>query len=272
MQTYSIKLMAIGMCISLRATTAWGPVGHEVVAYIAESKLTDKARQNIEKILPRGEDLASVANWADVTRTPTTAPWHFIDIEDRQQVSEADEARFCPNGDCVVEQINKDISVLKDTHASSTAREDALRYLVHFVGDLHQPLHCADDTDRGGNNKIVIYKDPQVRGKKGTKIKLHALWDRLVEVKTAESSVVLASDLEREITPQQEQEWVKGKPEDWAWEAFTIAHDKIYPDFQPGGVPLPATYYSGEMRTIVDEQLERAGVRLAHVLNEIFGM
>jgi len=164
--------------------------------------------------------------------------------------------------------------VLKDDSQSKSNRLDALRFLVHFVGDVHQPLHCADDHDRGGNEKIVHFKTPGTRSRTGTKIKLHALWDHLIEVKTAENPRELATELEKEITPQDEKDWAKGEVKDWAWESFTIAHDDIYSEFQPGatdsnGIPVPNDYYTGKMRTIIERQLEKAGVRLAHVLNAI---
>jgi hypothetical protein len=269
---FSIGLMAIWNT----SARAFGPVGHEVVAYIAEDKLTPAARQKINSLLSPDEDLASIANWADEVRAtsrPETAPWHFIDIADRENVNKTDELRFCTNQDCVVAQIELDINVLKDDNQSPAKKLEALKFLVHFVGDVHQPLHCADDKDRGGNDKIVHFKTG-TRSRTGTKIKLHALWDHLIEVKTTEDPRELATELENEIKPQDEQDWAKGEAKDWAWESFTIAHDVIYSEFDPGptdpkGIQLPSDYYTGKMRTIIEGQLERAGVRLAHVLNAI---
>ena len=271
----TIAMLAIGH----NPAWAFGPVGHEVVAYIAEDRLQPMARQKINSILAQDEDLASIAIWADQVRAttrPETAPWHFIDIEVRENVTEADESRFCTNQDCVVAQIDADIKVLQDETQSKSNKLEALKFLVHFLGDVHQPLHCADDTDRGGNDKIVHFKTPGTRSRTGTKIKLHALWDHLIEVKTVEDSRELATELEKEITAQNEQDWAKGQPKDWAWESFTISHDSIYSELDPGatdpkGIQLPSDYYTGKMRAIVDQQLEKAGVRLAHVLNAICG-
>jgi hypothetical protein len=144
---------------------------------------------------------------------------------------------------------------------------------VHFVGDVHQPLHAADDNDRGGNEKNVRYK--KTAKSKGTKIKLHAYWDHLAEVKTAEDPRELASDLS--LTPAELQQLSQGSPADWAWESFEIAHTTIYSEFDagptsdPAGIPLPKDYYSSKMQNIVYKQLQRAGARLARLLNEIFG-
>jgi hypothetical protein len=281
MKSTNLKLQVVVPLLALWQVSAWafGPVGHEVVAYIAEDRLLPATRQKINAILAQDEDLASIANWADQVRAtsrPETAPWHFIDIEVRQNVTEADEPRFCTNQDCVVAQIEADINVLKDDTQSKPKKVEALKFLVHFIGDVHQPLHCADDTDRGGNEKSVHFKTPGTRSRTGTKIKLHALWDHLIEVKTAEDPRDLATELEKDITSQNEKDWSKGEAKDWAWESFTIAHDDIYSEFDPGptdptGVQTPADYYTGKMRTIVDRQLEKAGVRLAHVLNSICG-
>jgi hypothetical protein len=258
---------------------AWGPVGHETVAYIAEDNLVPSAKKRVDAILGPDLDLAAVANWADQVREssrPETAPWHFIDIEDRVPETEAKEPQFCANHDCVVDQINADIAALRSSASTKAQKFEALKFLVHFVGDVHQPLHCADDSDRGGNDKIVRYIKSGGRSTTGTKIKLHAFWDRLLEVKTTEDARDLATELEAKIGSAESTAWKKGTPADWAWETFGIAHDAIYSEFDPGaieapGIPLPRDYYAPKMRTTVDTQLEKGGIRLAQILNDLFG-
>lgn len=266
------------MLLFTRAALAWGPVGHQVVAYIAEDNLTPVAKRRVAEILGPDLDLAHIANWADQVRATSrseTASWHFIDIDVRAKLAKSDEARFCLNGNCVVARIDADIAVLKNRTANTGRKLEALKFLVHFVGDVHQPLHCANDGDHGGNDKVVRYVRPGSRRARGTKIKLHALWDHLIELKPIEDPRELASKLEQKITPERKAEWSKGVPADWAWESYAIAHEAIYWQFSEGatdsdGVPLPQSYYSTDMRDIVDIQLERAGIRLAHVLNDIF--
>ena len=279
MKKFRLLQMLPLISISNLSAWAWGPVGHEVVAYIAEDRIRPATRQRINAILAQDEDLASIANWADQVRAtsrPETAPWHFIDMEVRENPTETDEPRFCTNQDCVVAQIELNIQVLQDSGQPRDKKVEALKFLVHFVGDVHQPLHCSDDNDRGGNEKLVHYKTPGTRSRTGTKIKLHALWDHLIEVKTAEDSRDLATELGKEITAQDAQDWVKGEAKDWAFESFTIAQDAIYSEFDPGptdpkGIQLPSDYYTGKMRTTVERQLEKAGVRLAHVLDSVCG-
>lgn len=276
----SVTFAAVGSVVTLSATRAlaWGPVGHETVAHIAEDNLTPKATAAIAAILGRDTSLADVANYADQIRPmrPETAPWHFIDIPDRTSgLGETDEPTFCVSGNCVVDQIGFDVAGLQNASTAPDQRAQFLKFLVHFVGDVHQPLHCANDDDRGGNDKWVRYVKPGTHGK-GRKFKLHAAWDGLLDFgTTTEDARELASQLEDKIGDDQMKEWSSGTPADWAWESFKIAHDTIYSEFSPSktdaqGVPLPKDYYGTKMRGIVETQIEKAGIRLAMVLNDIF--
>ena len=144
--------------------------------------------------------------------------------------------------------------------------------MVHLMGDLHMPLHCADDSDKGGNDKLVRFKTPGRRGR-GSKIKLHALWDRLIEIHTDEDPRGLATDLEKEIKAMDRSVWTQDDEKAWAFESYQIAKTVIYKGMDPGPQDytdntLPGDYYE-KMRPIVEQQLEKAGIRLAFVLNEI---
>lgn len=260
---------------------AWGHVGHQTVAYIAEYRLTPNTQKAVAEILGPEEDLASVSTWADaiVRMRPETAPWHFFNLDVRQDQSEYDISDVCPHHDCVVDQIEKDLSVLREPFASPREKKEALKFLVHFLGDVHQPLHCADDHDRGGNNKWFRYYGSNGRSNRYSWIEFHSFWDNLLQPKAGENPRWLASKLEKEITPEDEKSWAQGKASDWAYESFLIAQNEIYKELPEGpllernrwGKDLPEDYYSGKMRLIVDRQLERAGVRLAYLLNGIFG-
>jgi hypothetical protein len=263
---------------SPKSTWAWGSVGHQAIAYIAEDRLSPATKAKVQELLGSNVTLSDVANWADVVRSigrPETAHWHFIDIAHRENVTRADIPKFCVNQDCVVGQLDAEILVLKDPKGSAYQKREALKFLVHFIGDVHQPLHCADDHDRGGNDKFVRVVRQGGRGRGGTRIKLHAYWDHLLQLKAKEDPRALATELEKKFTAVQATTWSKGAPADWAWESYQIARTNIYSAFLPGpsepeGVPLPADYNTPKMRQVVDVQLERAGVRLAFVLNTIF--
>ena len=256
---------------------AWGPVGHETVAYIARDHLTPKAALGVARLLEPGQDMASVSNWADsiVQERPWTADWHHIDLDVRKNLTPADLADYCPRGKCVVGRIEWDIAVLKNPKDSRAAKREALKFLIHFIGDLHQPLHCANDSDRGGNEKFLRLRRSNGQGQ-GDWVKLHSYWDHLLEVKTLEDPRELASALESRISPGDRAAWERGDAADWAFESYLIAKHDIYSELPAGplqgwDVPtLPEDYDSGKMREIVDRQLEKAGIRLAFVLNRIF--
>src|SRR5712692_7044039 len=135
----------------------WGQEGHRVVASIAERHLTTQARAKVQEILGADSSLVAVATWADDVRNfrPETRPWHFIDIPLKD--SAIDPQRDCNNGNCVTAAISHFIGVLKDSSTTPDAKREALKFIVHFVGDLHQPLHCEDNKDRGGNQKKITF-------------------------------------------------------------------------------------------------------------------
>ncbi len=259
---------------------AWGRVGHQTIAYIAQDHLTPAAQKAVREILGPDQDLASVSIWADaiVRMRPETAPWHFFNLNVRQSQGEYDIADVCRNHDCVVDQIEKDYGVLAQRFSPLREKREALKFLVHFVGDVHQPLHCADDNDRGGNEKWFRYHGPSGRSWHATWVNLHGFWDNLLEPKAKENSRRFAYWLEKKISSEDKKTWAQGKPSDWAYESFSIARDDIYNELPDGplleknrwGQDLPEDYYSGKMRGIVDRQLEKAGIRLAYLLNNLF--
>ena len=168
MRRYCLALVAalVGMLTSL--AHAWGPQGHQLVAQLAERQLAPKAREQIDRLLARepGETLASVSTWADEHRDATTAAWHFVNFPGNSCTY--DPPRDCPGGNCVVEAVNRQLSVLASA-ASDEARLLALKYVVHLVADVHQPLHAGRPDDRGGNSyQIQVF---------GAGSNLHALWD-----------------------------------------------------------------------------------------------
>ncbi len=127
---------------------AWGPQGHEVVATLAQARLTTRAQAEIDKLLAleSGATLASISNWADEQRSPLTAAWHYVNFP--KNTCTYDPARDCPDGSCVVGAINRQLAILGSA-APPEERLMALKYVVHLVGDIHQPLHAGHAEDRG---------------------------------------------------------------------------------------------------------------------------
>jgi len=238
----------------------WGQEGHRVVATIAESHLTMKTRERVRQILGLKVSLAEVSTWADEIRSsrPETAPWHYIDIP--LNVSAIDAARDCPNGDCITVAIDRFVAVFRDDASTPEAKEEALKFVVHFVADLHQPLHCADDHDRGGNDVRVTFY--------GEKANLHTVWDTLLIERIDPDPENYANRLDADLTDSNIRAFTEGTAEDWALESHAVAQKLVYGALPPGGgLDLGTDYFQAAARA-TDLQLQKAGIRLAFILNE----
>ena len=243
---------------------AWGPEGHEVIARIAADNLSPAAHLRISQLL--GGDAPALmvldSNWADEIRADRlqTTNWHFVNIEIGSKGY--DPNRDCAHDDCVVAQINHDLAVLRDPKAEHAAKLEALRFLIHFVGDLHQPLHAADRHDKGGNNLTVFLN--------GKRTNLHRVWDEDLVVALGSDPGAVAGNIESGLAPQAEARMAAGTSANWANESFGLAAKEIYGRIPSRGqVRLPRDYASRE-KSVVRQQLARAGIRLAMLLNQIY--
>lgn len=238
---------------------AWGAEGHEIIAAIALRELSPMARLQTASLLGGDVMLIHDANWADEIRDqrPETGRWHYVDIP--LGAPGFDPRRDCRSNDCVVAQIENDRRVLADAHASRQVRTEALRFLIHFVGDIHQPLHAVDNNDKGGN-AVRVYMP-------GERTNLHRVWDAEVVEALGADADMIAGGIDHAITPAQRKSWQAGTPADWANESYRIARDEIYPVSRGRRtMRLPASY-PGSEKFVVRQQLARAGVRLAWLLN-----
>ncbi len=241
---------------------AWGAEGHEIVAALALRELTPAARREVDRLLGGAVMMVHEASWADEIREarPQTSAWHYVDIP--LEAGSYDAARDCAGGDCVVGQIEQDLRLLRDRRQGDGARAEALRFLIHFVADVHQPLHAEDNDDQGGN---------RVHARLGReRASLHKLWDVDVVEPLGPDPDAIADGLARALTEAQRQDWQSGTPARWANEAHAIAREHIYPPL--GGardVRLPRDYAYREA-PLARILLAKAGVRLAWLLNSIF--
>ena len=238
---------------------AWGPQGHEIVAAIALAELTPAARSQVGRLLGGAAMMVHDSNWADEVRDqrPETGGWHYVDIP--LQASGYDTGRDCARQDCVVAQIENARRVLADRRLSDGIRAEALRFLIHFVADVHQPLHAEDNDDKGGN-EIRVYL-----GRK--RASLHRAWDSDVAEALGLDSERVAEVIEGSISPAQRKSWGGGSPAQWANEAHAIARDEIYPPLMGRHeLRLPPDYAYREA-PVARLQLAKAGVRLAWLLN-----
>ncbi len=251
----------VSLCLAILTPAAahgWGPVAHRIVARLAASRLSPAARRETARLLD-GRTLADVSFWADEIRNdrPETYRWHFVDIPRRARTYRpARDCRPTPRGDCIVAAVERQRAVLADRTAGLRRRTEALKFLVHLIGDLHQPLHCADDHDGGGNDVAVVFL--------GRPDNLHAVWD---------SGLLAASRVGETARLRRLAAWIHGREAalgagtvvDWALASHRAAVVHAYvlpPDHRLG----PA--YVAANLPVVDHQLALAAVRLARLLNE----
>jgi hypothetical protein len=259
-------VLAAALVLCAGPLHAWGGSGHRVVASIAERYLTRQAREGIARLLPEGQSLADIASWADQYRElcANTGGWHYVNIP--IQEPGFDWERFCPRDkSCVIRALEQASALLADVARSDAERRYALHLVVHFTGDLHQPLHSGDRTDRGGNDLHVRWQ--------GRTMSLHALWDVALIEWTQRADGDYAELLARGLSPGLRLSISQGPISGWAIQAKRAARHayeglrEARSDQDP--VDL-GEHYARAMLPVVDRQLARAGVRLAALLNSAF--
>ena len=291
MKLNSVSLIALSCCLLYTAPAyGWWETGHRAIARIAAAELTPASRTRVARILNVADTpeavsdaLAAASTWADETKAETkTGEWHYIDLA--LQDNKSDILERCRDNNCVTARIRL-FAIELSSHPSSApiSELDALRYLVHFVGDLHQPLHAVSDADLGGNCEHL---DPPIDTAKN----LHALWDGAIVNAVNPSDRELAADLERNFasfSPQLRSDMAAGNQDDWAWESHKLAIKDIYQRLSIPTEPVlfPAncqaaplaisnltlridSFYIDDMKPVVREQLTKAGLRLGRLLNE----
>jgi hypothetical protein len=306
----------IAVLIFAPGAPAWGCKGHQTVALIAESRLTPHARAAAGKIFrddpidpalkrycdPTGLDpFADSSTWADDYRIlhPETADWHFIDIP--RGARQVNLAQYCPpKTGCVTGAIADQIALLRLRHSTTQQRGAALRFVIHFVGDIHQPLHDTTNNDRGGNCVPVAFFDKMPTESNAEmesySPNLHGIWDtNLLERFAASDSLQVAVDLEKNFHVEMAR-WQR-QPANfmvWAWESHQLAEAITYgrlPNKIPVEKPIVimscaddnhvsrrmlqlnetvADAYADAARSVIYEQLAKAGARLAALLNSLW--
>jgi len=257
-------LLSVALMLPLWQTAhAWSAKGHRIVAELAERRLTPAAQAEVHELL-RDEvapHLVLIAPWADQVRDlpayRRTARLHFINFTRADPCHYVAE-RDCPDGECIVAAIDHYRRILRDRRAPRSARSEALRFVVHFVADIHQPLHSAFGDDRGANTFQVRY------GFQG--LNLHALFDRVL----LESRPFLAdeyADFLQSDLPSAGRVTGSNPAVRWAESACRlVASEHIYPPRR-----RVEEAYVLRMRPVAERQLQLAGVRLAAVLNADLG-
>lgn len=286
----SCTALAVLGCAAVQPAFAWGNEGHQVVATIAQRYLTARTTAAVNALLAKDSStltahtIAAEATWADAYRASSTAAyqathqWHYADIELQGGSLQAacfgfpalpagTVASQGPARDCHVDKVVEMAAELAARSTASTAEKVlALKFLLHLVGDLHQPLHTADAKDAGGNAK-------QVSAAKLGKGSLHQFWDTQFVGSYGTNYATVAGRLQASIGKVQFTSWYGGDPKAWADEAHRVAVTTAYgplPAPDASGVYVLDARYVDAAEAAVGLQLSRAGVRLAYLLNQAF--
>lgn len=270
MRRKSLPLLsaAVACLIAAAPAWAWGPLGHRIVADLAAARLTPATRQQVDALLAseHAGSMADIASWADELRDdPTqaalgkaTAPLHYVNMHGSCVFKPAED---CPDGKCVVDAIDHYAAILGNRSLPEAERAQALNFVVHFVGDVHQPLHAGYRQDRGANDYQV-----QFEGKGGN---LHRVWDSGLLSTRHMDAREYAAFLEKQgpvklpapIAP------LDNPPAQWAEESCRVVMDDgVYPK----GHVITDAYVAREL-PVADRQLRIAGTRLADLLNRVLG-
>lgn len=245
--------------LSVAPMFGWGQKGHDTVAFIAENHLTPVTRQKISELLD-GKSIVYWANWMDnASHTPEyayTKTWHYKNIDPEFSY---DTAPNIPEGN-VVQAIYEQTELLNKPDTSKEQKALALKMIVHFMGDLHQPMHMGRASDLGGNRHSVKLFDRYSN--------LHSAWDSwLPEQAHKWSYTEWAQQIDRNDTTVNEEIFTITNPDEWGRQTYEIA-TKIY-DTTPEDSALSYDYIA-EWTPVVEQQFLRGGLRLADILNSIF--
>jgi nuclease S1 len=266
-----MKKLVIACLIQFALLTqahAWGPEGHSIVAEIAQRRLTPEAAAKVREILGENASLASIASWADDYRAVhlDSAGWHFVDIP--LAADDYEESRDCapsPQGDCVVHELARSLRDLADPASSAAQRRDALKFVVHLVGDVNQPLHTVGEL-HGYNDLAVCYFSSPAKNDCAPS-NLHSVWDVGLIRSIFWDWGGYVDYLETDWLPAHRDPALDaGTSVDWALEAHRAARDVAV-----AGVTMDAHLgadYLAAVRPTLDRQLAVAGLRLARTLNE----
>jgi hypothetical protein len=228
------------------------------VASLGEDLLTPEARRELTTLLDPGTTLADVSTWADEVRAsrPNTGPWHYVNIP--RGAPGYNAQRDCRRR-CVVSALEQSLRLLQDPTKGTAIRQEALKWVVHLVADLHQPLHAIKE-DRGGNDVLVQFN--------GHPTNLHRLWDGDLIDWAYPNASALQDRVLAVLQASNWRAWQAGRPQDWAEETHRVAVEAVY--LFPPSREIDDRYLEKAL-PVIHEQLSKAAVRLAWVLNRVLG-
>ena len=263
----TVLLLLLSLCTN--PAHAWGRLGHRLIGELTEQQLSPAARAQVRELMQDEPDprLAAIATWADEVRDQVVTGWewsrplHYVHIRDA--ACRYDAARDCRDGACLVDAVQRYVRKLADTSLPRAERAEALKFLVHFVCDIHQPLHTGHRRDKGGNDFQISLRRP---GLPPVATNLHSIWDYylLANEDGPVSDAVFRAHVERlQAAPQPAAGTSSFRPEDavrWAENSCALTNAPGFYPRRPGKLP---TDYFERMRPLAEARLRLAAVRLA---------
>jgi nuclease S1 len=283
MKALQSPLILLCLLLTPLQVFAWGKVGHEIVGDLALRQINPKAQTEVNRLLANEPvpTLAGVSDWADDLResdpelAKKTGRWHYVNFP-RGGSCDYVPARDCADGNCVVGAINKNFTILADKNRSDKERAEALKFLVHFVGDVHQPFHAGYGDDRGGNNfqisyqgklwKKIVNPDPNAYQPKGWN--MHSVWDSMIIESKTRNAKTYADILWKQSPLAFDETKRSDRPAvEWALQSCKILRDENpYPKKN-----IIGDDYLNKYRPVSERRLREAGARLAAMINFALG-
>lgn len=242
---------------------SWGVTGHRTVGRIAENHLSANAKAAVKELLGH-VSLADVSTWADEVRNQPeyrhTAPWHFLNLPLGLSYPEFEKQVEGMSQENVYSALLNQEHILSDKTTTREQKTEALKFIVHFVGDLHQPMHVSRAEDKGGNTIQLNYG--------GTGTNLHSLWDTKLLEHQGLTYEQLADQYDH-ASPEQIRQWQSDPLIKWIWESYEIS-SRLYVEIDAmKDRTIDDSYYQAHI-AIIRDRIEKAGIRLAGVLNQLF--
>jgi hypothetical protein len=258
MKFKSILIAAVAVLV----LCSWGRKGHKIIALIAHDHIDARAMSGVDAIL-QGQKMEDVASWADDVdhddpRYYNTAPWHFLDMGSGLNYTQFRQAVFSQRQPNLYTAILKNKNDLANKQLPIEKRQEALKFLIHLVGDAHQPMHVSREEDKGGNAIELIAG--------GRNTNLHALWDSGLLDQERKSYERIEHDCDK-ATGDEVKKWQQDDPMIWLWESYQIS-SKLYTEVGNGS-NLNGRYYKQHV-SIMEKRIDQAGIRLAGLINAIF--
>jgi hypothetical protein len=256
---FSLGLVVL-VCFML---TSWGCLGHQTIGGIAERHLTPKAKAAVAYYLD-DQNLGDAGIWADEIRIrpqyKNTNAWHHISLPAGLSYPEFEKKVTTLPQDNIYKALMQCEQDLCDSSKSRQEKTEALKFIIHLVGDLHQPMHVSRAEDRNGNKIYVSFE--------GKSMDLHALWDTRLLEHTGLTADQLANQWDQ-ATPAQIKEWQSDPLIQWLWESYQVS-TQLYKEIAQMNSPTITKEYYQKLLSILEERIEKAGIRLAGLLNELF--